>query len=80
MAFLAPLAPVAGGTAARFLGSRALGAAATRLGATRLGAGALSRSNIMSAAQFGASAMVSGSGGQASNQTVQRTPGPVQIG
>lgn len=70
------LAPILGG-AARVLGTRALGA-----GAARLGAGALSRSSIMSAAQFGASAamMSGGSDEQASNQKPQSSPGPVQIG
>lgn len=70
------LAPILGG-AARVLGTRALGA-----GATRLGAGAVSRSNLMSAAQFGARAalMSGGSGEKSSNQTTQSSPGPVQIG
>ena len=64
------LAPILGG-AARVLGTRALGA-----GATRLGAG-VSRSNLMSAVQFGAK-LASQDGGGSSEQP--RTPGPVQIG
>jgi hypothetical protein len=75
-AFLAPLigtaARVAGPTIARTVGPAAL----------RTGAAAFTRSRVVSAAQFGArmGKMMDSSGPEASNQTVQRTPGPVQIG
>lgn len=70
------LAPVLGG-AARVLGTRALGA-----GASRLGAGTMGRTNLMSAAQFGArtAMMNDGSAEKASSQTSQSVPGPVQVG
>lgn len=89
MTFLAPIAPAAGGAAARFLGSRMLGSAVSRLGAgaaargtTASVAGSLPRGaggmigagRGLSLAQFGAGAL----GGN--TEPSQNTQGPTPFG